>query len=282
MSKIYNNVKTEIADLIINNNGTPIKIQVPGTINNVIGGTYISASISEGSLTIVDSDLDGVISNISSAVTGVWEGSGIAVSHSGNDLTISFAASGAVSMLESYFVSYDCIASNALSLLASSNIISNLYNLGNAIYSGDEASILGIFANDLVSYSVSAEDILNQRSFIQNVGHSSGAIRDAVSYVSALKDVHSAAEVTSAISYVTALKDTYYASEIISAVAWIDANQTKAITEVLSESLVVTHISNKLTIELPSVIWLDGGNAADSYDAEEALYDELLNNEYGG
>ena len=190
-------------------------------------------------------------------------------------------AAGEVNLVEGVF-GVSSIASNVGSMLASAQIVSNLSCLANVIYGGNEASQLGIFANGLISYGVSAYDICNQRSFIQDIEHSSGAIRDAVSYVSTLKNVHSAAEVASAISYVTTLKDTYYANEIISAVAWVNANQTKAITEVLSESLVVTHISNRLTINLPSVIWLDGGNAADSYDAEEALYDELLNNEYGG
>ncbi len=56
---------------------------------------------------------------------------------------------------------------------------------------------------------------------------------------------------------------------------------SNAVTSVTTSTLVVSHVGNSLAINLPSVIWLDGGSASDTYEAEEAVYNELLNNEYG-
>lgn len=61
----------------------------------------------------------------------------------------------------------------------------------------------------------------------------------------------------------------------------IKSTVQKAVTSVQTSTLVVSHVGNNLTINLPSEIWLDGGNAAGAYEAEEAVYNELLNNEYG-
>ena len=171
---------------------------------------------------------------------------------------------GDVNLIDAIF-GVSSIASNAMYLVSSET----------------KVSVLNELADNL---TVSATEINTAANFVRNLvndGVSEGVIRQAVSYVSTLNNAHSVAEVVLAISYVTTLKDTYYANEIISAVAWVDANQTKAITSVTTDTLVVSHVGNNLAINLPSVIWLDGGNAAGAYEAEEAVYNELLNNEYG-
>lgn len=61
----------------------------------------------------------------------------------------------------------------------------------------------------------------------------------------------------------------------------IKSTVQKAVTSVQTSTLVMSHSGNNLMIDLPSVIWLDGGSASDTYEAEEAVYNELLNNEYG-
>ena len=78
------------------------------------------------------------------------------------------------------------------------------------------------------------------------------------------------------------------ATEINTAATWVSYNMgvvsnlaSNAVTSVQTSTLVMSHSGNNLMINLPSVIWLDGGSASDTYEAEEAVYNELLNNEYG-
>lgn len=84
-----------------------------------------------------------------------------------------------------------------------------------------------------------------------------------------------AASLVNSVEIVSALDDLGHNHEAIKSTV------QKAITSVQTSTLVATHSGNNLMIDLPSVIWLDGGTASDTYEAEEAVYNELLNNEYG-
>lgn len=84
-----------------------------------------------------------------------------------------------------------------------------------------------------------------------------------------------AVALVSSVEIVSALDDLGHNHEAIKSTV------QKAVTSVQTSTLVMSHSGNNLMINLPSVIWLDGGSASDTYEAEEAVYNELLNNEYG-
>ena len=241
------NITKDQDDIVTINVVDDIENIINAAPTSITGGQYISASISDHVLSFNDSALVSAVEGINSAIASMASNPVVSVAMDGNQLSIAYhnGDASAFNLIDAIF-GVSSIASNAMYLVSSETKVSVLNELAdNLTVSATEINTAASFVGNLISNNVSE-----------------GAIIDAASYVSTLKDAHSA-------------------DEVISAVSWVEANQAKAITEVFSESLVVTHSGNKLTIELPSVIWLDGGNAADSYDAEEALYDELLNNEYG-
>lgn len=73
-----------------------------------------------------------------------------------------------------------------------------------------------------------------------------------------------AASLVNSVEIVSALDDLGHNHEAIKSTV------QKAVTSVQTSTLVMTHSGNNLMIDLPSVIWLDGGTASDTYEAEEA------------
>lgn len=93
---------------------------------------------------------------------------------------------------------------------------------------------------------------------------------DTVSYnlIKAVFGVESiapnAASLVNSVEIVSALDDLGHNHEAIKSTV------QKAVTSVQTSTLVMSHSGNNLTINLPSVIWLDGGSASDTYEAEVA------------
>lgn len=176
------------------------------------------------------------------------------------------------------------------------NLVSAINGINSAIASN--ASAIGSMAsNPVVSIAMDGNQLsvayhngdASAFNLVEGVFGVSSIASNAVYLVSSETKVSTLNELTDGIAnYGMSAMDVVYATQshiMLSAanVGTTDIINTvqKAVTSVQTSTLVVSHSGNNLMINLPSVIWLDGGNAADSYDAEEALYDELLNNEYG-
>ena len=193
-------------------------------LNDVVGGQYVSGTISGTTLTIDDDALVSVVEGINSAIASMASNPVVSIAMDGSQLSIAYhnGDASAFNLVEGVF-GVSSIASNAVYLVSSETKVSTLNELTDGI----------------ANYGMSAMDVV---------------------YATQSHIMLSAANVGT--------------TDIINTVQ-------KAVTSVQTSTLVVSHSGNNLMINLPSVIWLDGGNAADSYDAEEALYNELLNNEYG-
>lgn len=165
----------------------------------------------------IDSIDDRVVTLESNAVLNVSGGDFVYAEIASNQLTLSIQTENLVSELTTQYAS--TLASGIASQLPSNEIIKHVFGVES-------------IASNAVALVSSAEIV----SALDDLGHNHDAIKSTVQ---------------------------------------------KAVTSVQTSTLVVSHVGNNLTINLPSEIWLDGGNAAGAYEAEEAVYNELLNNEYG-
>ena len=208
-----------------------LKSVIDNAATSILGGQYVSGSISGNNLTIDDRNLVGVvdsmrdlinanekaIASVKGAVLSVSGGDLVSASISSNLLTLSIKTENFVSELITTHAS--TLAGGIVTQLPSNEIIKHVFGVES-------------IASNAIALVSSQEKV----SALDDLGHNHDAIMSTVS---------------------------------------------NAITSVQTSTLAVSHVGNNLTINLPSEIWLDGGNAAGAYEAEEAVYNELLNNEYG-
>lgn len=241
-----------------------LKSVIDNAATSVSGGQYVSGSISGNNLTIDDSNLVSAVIGLNSQFLSIGtryiEDISISASTDSNGLrtaSMSIIHAGGstdnINLTEEIFGT-PSIASAITSIVASSRIADNLYALGNALHEGPMASDAGLLLSNLVAKR---------------------------------KPDELAAEIFAALDYTHTLTQ-FQANDIVKAVGWVSSNKdvvsnlaSHAVTSVQTSTLDMTHSGNNLMINLPSVIWLDGGTASDTYEAEEAVYNELLNNEYG-
>ena len=241
-----------------------LKSVIDNAATSVSGGQYVSGSISENKLTIDDSILASAINGLNSqflsigtryieyiSISAFTDSNGLRTASMG--ILYAGGSTDKINLTNEIFGT-PSIASAITSMVASSRIADNLYALGNNLGNG--------FASDagLLLYNLAAK------------GHPSELANGIIL----------------AADYIHTLSTTYNAGDVVKAVGWVSSNKdvvsnlaSNAITSVQTSTLVMSHSGNNLMIDLPSVIWLDGGSASDTYEAEEAVYNELLNNEYG-
>lgn len=218
---------------------------------------------------VIGQRIDGINSklnaNLLSTVSG---GQYVSGSISGNNLTID-----------------DHLLVSVIDELASNPVVSVAVN--------NEILEVKYHSDDIVSYNL-IEGIFGVSSIASNAKY----LLSSATRLSALYDfancLPSGSEASKAGVIIGELAEfaeddaTAFASQIALAATWVSYNTgvvsnlaSNAITSVQTSTLVMSHSGNNLMINLPSVIWLDGGSASDTYEAEEAVYNELLNNEYG-
>lgn len=251
-------------DVVTINVKDDIESIIAGAVTSVVsGGEYVSATISNHGLTIDDSQLvkamNGLSNKFLSINTDYIKDISISVSTDSNGRTASMGiihAGGStdnINLTEEIF-GVSGIVGKAAAIMMSEKVAGNLYAFGNYLGEG-----LGQNAGILLTH-------------LGVKGHPSEL----------------ASGIIAAADYIHTLGTKYDAGNVIKAVDWVSSNKdvvsnlaSNAITSVQTSTLVVSHSGNNLMIDLPSVIWLDGGTASDTYGAEEAVYNELLNNEYG-
>lgn len=230
-----------------------LKSVIDNAATSVGGGQYVNGSISGNNLTIDDSNLvsaiNGLDSQFLSIDTNYIKDISIRASTDSNSLRtasmgISYADGSAykVNLTDEIFGT-PSIAKAITSMVASSRVAENLYALGYNLGEGF-ASDAGLLLSNLAAK-----------------GHPSelaDGIFEAVGYIHTLGTKYDAGNVIKAVDWVSSNKDV---------VSNLDSH---AVTSVQTSTLVTSHSSNKLIIDLPSVIWLDGGSASDTYEAEVA------------
>lgn len=240
-----------------------LKSVIDNAATSVSGGQYVSGSISENKLTIDDSQLVNAMNGLSNKFLSIntdyikdisisaFTDNGLRIASMG----ISYADGSVykVNLTDEIFGT-PSIAKAITSMVASSRVAENLYALGYNLGEG---------------FALDAGTLLSNLAAKGHPSELADGIFEAVGYIHTLGTKYDAGNVIKAVDWVSSNKD------VVSNLA------SNAITSVQTSTLVATHSGNNLMIDLPSVIWLDGGSASDTYEAEEAVYNELLNNEYG-
>ena len=242
-----------------------LKSVIDNAATSILGGEYVSGSISGNNLTIDDSILANAMNGLNNKFLSIGTDYLVDISISTNTddyglrsasmvITHGNGNKDGINLTNEIFGTPN-VAGAITSIVASSRVADNLYALGNTLHEGSVASDAGLLLSNLVAKGHPRE------------------LADGI---------------IAAVDYIHTLDTTCHVGDVVNAVGWVSSNKdvvsnlaTNAVTSVQTSTLVVSHVGNNLAINLPSVIWLDGGSASDTYEAEEAVYNELLNNEYG-
>jgi hypothetical protein len=230
-----------------------LKSVIDNAATSILGGQYVSGSISGNNLTIDDSILANAMNGLNNKFLSIGtdylasisfgeyidkdslRSAPVKVIHGNGDIDN-------INLTEKIFGT-SSIASAITSIVASTRVADNLYALGNNLGNG--------FASDagLLLYNLAAK------------GHPSELANGIIA----------------AVDYIHTLDTTCHVADVVKAVGWVSSNKdvvsnlaSNAVTSVQTSTLVMSHSSNKLMIDLPSVIWLYGGSASDTYEAEVA------------